>query len=159
MEIKKLAEEGQIFTHQKEKNILTGLHLQELLREGYESVGIDQKLSALVEMIKKSDRNTFAVHDGKGKFAGIIELNDIKQHLFQQGSYETVTVSSIMKKPAAVLYIDQDMHMVMEKFDITQSWYLPVINRDNVFLGFVSKTKLFNKYRESLASHGDLYDQ
>ena len=64
-----------------------------------------------------------------------------------------------MKKPAAVLYIDQDMHMVMEKFDITQSWYLPVINRDNVFLGFVSKTKLFNKYRESLASHGDLYDQ
>jgi CIC family chloride channel protein len=50
------------------------------------------------------------------------------------------------------------MHKVMEKFDITQSWYLPVINSDKKFIGFISKTKLFNKYREILSGQGDLYD-
>jgi CIC family chloride channel protein len=63
-----------------------------------------------------------------------------------------------MKKPAAILLQDQDMHVVMEKFDITQSWYLPVLDKEKKFIGFISKTKLFNKYREILASQGDLYE-
>ncbi|HMR91269.1 MAG TPA: chloride channel protein [Chitinophagaceae bacterium] len=159
METKKLAQEGQIFTHQKEKNILTGLQLQELVQDRYESIAIDKTLGDLVELIKQSDRNIFAVHDAKGKFAGIIELNDIKQQLFQTSRFDSVTVSSLMKKPAAILYADQDMHTVMEKFDITQSWYLPVLDKEKIFLGFVSKTRLFNKYREALSSHGDLYEQ
>ena len=50
------------------------------------------------------------------------------------------------------------MHEVMEKFDITQSWYLPVLDADKKFLGFISKTKVFNKYREVLSSQGDLYE-
>jgi CIC family chloride channel protein len=51
------------------------------------------------------------------------------------------------------------MNEVMEKFDITQSWYLPVLDGDKKFLGFISKTKLFNKYREILASQVDLYEE
>ena len=38
-------------------------------------------------------------------------------------------------------------HAVLEKFDITQSWYLPVLGKENKFIRFISKTKLFNKYR------------
>ena len=64
-----------------------------------------------------------------------------------------------MKKPSAILQIDNDMHTVMEKFDLTQSWYLPVLTKEKKFIGFISKTKLFNKYREILASQGDLYEQ
>lgn len=64
-----------------------------------------------------------------------------------------------MKKPAAILMEDQNMHEVMEKFDLTQSWYLPVLNKDKKFTGFISKTKLFNKYREFLSSHADFYDE
>ncbi|MBC7936377.1 MAG: chloride channel protein, partial [Rhizobacter sp.] len=93
------------------------------------------------------------------KFIGIIELNDIKQKLFQPDQFDKVSVKTMMKKPRAILYSDQDMHSVMEKFDVTQSWYLPVLNKDKSFIGFVSKTKLFNKYREILASQGDLYEE
>ena len=46
-----------------------------------------------------------------------------------------------------------------KKFDVTQSWYLPVLNKERKFAGFISKTKLFNKYREILAAQGDLYDE
>jgi chloride channel protein, CIC family len=159
MDLKKLALEGQVFTHKKEKNILTSISLADMLQDNYESISIDKKLRDLVEIIKRSEKNIFAVSDNKEKFAGIIELNDIKQKLFQPEHFEKVAVRSIMKKPAAVLLYDDNMHTVMEKFDITQSWYLPVLDKDKKFIGFISKTKLFNKYREILAGQGDLYEQ
>jgi CIC family chloride channel protein len=159
METKKLAMEGQIFTHKKEKNILTSISLGEMLGDSYDSIGMNKKLGDLVDVIKKSDKNIFAVHDDKETFSGIIELNDIKQRLFQPDQFDKLTVRSLMKKPAAVLTENEDMHLVMEKFDITQSWYLPVLNTEKKFVGFISKTKLFNKYREILSAQSDLYEE
>jgi len=158
METKKLALEGQIFTQKKEKNILTSIKLNDMLHDTYDSISIDKKLTQLVEIVKRSEKNIFAVTDRHEKFAGIIELNDIKQKLFQPELFDKVTVKSMMKKPPAILLHDQDMHSVMEKFDITQSWYLPVLDKDKKFIGFISKSKLFTKYREILASQGDLYE-
>lgn len=159
METRKLAMEGQIFTHKKEKNILTSISLGDMLQDNYNCIGIDKTLRDLVDIIKKSEKNIFAVVDGKEKFAGIIELNDIKQKLFQPEQFDKVTVKALLKKPPAILYTDHDMHTVMEKFDVTQSWYLPVLNKERKFVGFISKTKLFNKYREILAGQSDLYEQ
>ncbi|MBL0146033.1 MAG: chloride channel protein [Chitinophagaceae bacterium] len=158
METKKLATEGQIFTHKKEKNILTSISLDDMLQDSYDSISIDKKLKDLVDIIKRSEKNIFAVVDGKERFAGIIELNDIKQKLFQPEQFDKVSIKTLMKKPAAILQQDHDMHTVMEKFDVTQSWYLPVLNKERKFIGFISKTKLFNKYREILSSQGDLYE-
>lgn len=159
METKKLAIEGEIFTHQKEKNILTAIRLEDMLQDKYDTISMDKKLRDLVELIKRSEKNIFAVTDSKGRFAGIIELNDIKQLLFDHSRFDTVLVHSLMKKPPATLFADQDMHSVMTSFDISQSWYLPVLDRQRHFIGFLSKTKVFNKYREILSSQVDLYDE
>ena len=159
METKKLALEGQIFTHKKERNILTSIALEDMVQENYETIGPDKKLKDLIELIKRSEKNIFAVIDNKEKFVGIVELNDIKQKLFQPECYNAVSIKSMMKQPPAVLFSDQDMYSVMEKFDITQSWYLPILDKNKKFAGFISKTKLFNKYREILASQGDLYEE
>lgn len=158
METKKLASLGQIFTHQKEKNILTSINLHDMLENKYGSISIDKKLIDLVEIIKKSEKNIYAVYDGRNRFAGIIELNDIKQKLFEPDQYKTISINTLMKKPSAVLNENQDMHEVMEQFDITQSWYLPVLDRNRRFIGFISKTKVFNRYRETLAQQGDFYE-
>lgn len=158
MELKKLAKEGQVFTHKKEKNILTSFTLDEIMQDQYETISLDKKLKDLVELLKKSEKNIFAVSGSKGRFVGIVELNDIKQKLFQPEDYNKTSIRSLMKKPAAVLEKDQDMHSVMELFDLTQSWYLPVLDEDKKFVGFISKTKLFNKYREILSSQSDLYE-
>jgi len=158
METKKLALERQIFTQQKEKNILTSISFAEMLQDTYATINIDKKLGDLVEIIKLSNKNIFAVADNKGKFAGIIELHDIKQQLFDSSNFNKTEIRSIMKRPAAVLQEDQDMHAAMEKFDMTHSWYMPVLNKEKEFVGFISQTKVFNKYREILASQGDLYE-
>ncbi len=158
METKKLAMEKQIFTQQKEKNILTSISFTEMLQDNYATVGIDKKLGDLVEIIKLSNKDIFAVTDEMGKFSGIIELHDIKQQLFEPAGFDKIEIRSLMKRPPAILQEHQDMHAAMEKFDATRSWYLPVLNREKQFVGFISQTKVFNKYREILASQGDLYE-
>ena len=158
MDTKKLALEGQIFTHKKEKNILTSISLEEMITDDYKTISIDKKLKDLVEIIKNSERNIFAVIDDKERFVGIIELNDVKQKIFQPDRFGSVSIRSLMKRPSAILQQGQDMHTVMEKFDITQSWYLPVLNKERKFIGFISKTKLFSKYREILSQQVDLYE-
>ena len=159
METKKLALEGEIFTHKKEKNILTSISLESMLHDKYETLYTDQRLGDLVELIKRSEKNIFAVLDRKNRFTGIIELNDIKQKLFQPELFHQITVRELMKKPAGTISITEAMPAVMEKFDISQSWYLPVLDREKKFLGFISKTKLFARYREALASQSDLYEE
>jgi len=158
MEIRKLAKDGEVFTHKKEKNILTSIRLSEMLQEKYASVHIDQSFRDLVDVIKKNDRNIFAVVNSHNKLIGVIELNDIRQLLFQPDQFDNMTIRKLVKKPADMIYENQDMHIVMEKFDITQSWNLPVVDKDKNFIGFISKTKLFDKYREILDSQVDLYD-
>lgn len=158
MDIRKLAQEGQIFTQHKEKNMLQSISLESMLQDTYESIAIDRKLTDLIELIKTSEKNIFAVVDQRGRFAGIIELNDVKQKIFNPDEYPKTSIKSLMKKPAAIIRNDQEMQSVMNLFDLSQSWYLPVLDADRRFVGFISKTKLFNKYREVLAASSDLYE-
>ncbi len=157
METKQLAKEGQIFTHQKEKNILTSIDMKMMIQDVVDTIPVDQNLAYLVEIVKRTERNVFAVVDQKGNLLGIIEVNDVKQKLFQPELFDATAIRSLLKKPPDLIYEDENMLTVMEKFDISRSWYLPVVNREKKFKGFISKTKLFNKYREILNDQGDLY--
>jgi CIC family chloride channel protein len=47
------------------------------------------------------------------------------------------------------------MELVMEKFDETQAWNLPVVDGEGHYLGFVSKSKIFNVYRDVLVQFSD----
>lgn len=158
MELKKLAMGGEVFTHKKEQNILTSIQLDSILADNYKTVPMDKNLAYLVEEIKRSEKNIFAITDEKQKFVGVIELNDIKKFLFDQANYDTITIRSITKKPSDIIYKDEPMHKVMDKFDNSQTWYLPVLDQDKNFIGFVSKTRLFEKYREVLSAQSDLYE-
>src|SRR5574343_572466 len=138
--------------------MLQSISLESMLQDTDESIAIDRKLTDLIELIKTSEKNIFAVVDQRGRFAGIIELNDVKQKIFNPDEYPKTSIKSLMKKPAAVIRVDQEMQSVMHLFDLSQSWYLPVLDADRRFVGFISKTKLFNKYREILAASSDLYE-
>ncbi len=157
METKQLAMEGQIFTHKKEDNILSQLKVADFRLENYSTIQIDQHLTDLVQLINQSHRNLFAVTDKDNKFMGIIELNDLKGRLFDPEGLAQTKIQTYMKKAPELITPEEPMKKVMEKMDITQSWYLPVVNQDKEFIGFLSKASIFEKYREALANQADMY--
>ncbi len=157
METKQLAMQGEIFTHRKEDNILIRLKPVDLLQESYETIGQYQNLADLVAVIKNSNRNVFAVLDKEKRITGIVEINDIKKNLFDPDNFHRVSVRSLMKPVPALIHADESMKKVMDKMDLTGSWYLPVVDANDRFLGFISKTRIFEKYREALAGLADPY--
>lgn len=70
-----------------------------------------------------------------------------------------MSVSNLVKQPREVIYNKDSMPKVMQKFDSTNSWNLPVLDGENKFTGFISKSKLFNRYRQILAENTDLYEE
>jgi len=63
--------------------------------------------------------------------------------------YDTVTVRQLMHQPPAVISPDEAMFSVMQKFDSTNTWNLPVIDNER-YTGFVSKSGVLTRYRKML---------
>jgi CIC family chloride channel protein len=157
METKQLAMEGSIFTHRKEDNILSQLRVSDFRLEQYATIRNDQSLADFVSLINSVSKNLYAVTDKENRFVGIVELNDLKGRLFDPSGLAQAKIQTYVKKAPAVITPEEPMKKVMEKMDITQSWYLPVVNNEKEFLGFLSKALIFEKYREALANQADVY--
>ena len=55
----------------------------------------------------------------------------------------------MVSTPARVVH-DMAMEKIVHIFDDTQAWNLPVVDAEGAYIGFVSKSKSLNAYREVL---------
>ena len=103
-----------------------------------------------MDAVSKSSRNVFPVLDSRGHFQGYVSLGDIRKDMFKKDLYETRHVYNYMKSAPAYVLVDEKMDAVMNKFEKSGAWNLPVIDKDRTYLGFVSKSKIFSAYRDQL---------
>jgi CIC family chloride channel protein len=147
---KRIAKDGELLTHDSDQAVLTLLKTSELIEKDFISLSPDDSLRNLVDAISRSRRNLFPVIDNKGVLCGIVLLNDVRDIMFNKDFYEKVSVRELMKDYPAAVYGDDKMDVVMKKFEKTGAWNLPVISKDGVYMGFVSKSKIFSAYRDQL---------
>jgi len=67
--------------------------------------------------------------------------------------YSRFHVLTFMVSAPAKLRINTPMDQVMRTFDDTKAWNLPVVDDDGRYIGFMSKSKIFNSYREVLVEN------
>ena len=146
----RLAQKGELLTHNKDRNVLTLLKMDNVLETDLKTVSPDMTLGELVKVISESKRNIFPVIDKDGRLRGIVLLDEVRNIMFQPRLYNRFRVKQLMTSPAAILRVDQPMEKVMETFEDTGAWNLPVVDGDRRYLGFVSKSKIFNSYRHVL---------
>ena len=73
--------------------------------------------------------------------------------MFRPELYDRFIVNKFMTSPPAKIQIQMSMEKIMQTFDKTHAWNLPVIDEQGKYLGFVSKAKIFNAYREILVDN------
>ena len=145
----RLAKRGELITHDKDKAVLTLLRTNNLIEKDFITVNIEQSLGELVKIIAQSKRNVFPVVDNKNKFVGIVLLDDVRKQIFQPELYKTVFVSDFISPAPVLIEINEQMESVMEKFEKTGAWNLPVVEKGQ-YIGFLSKSKIFSAYRHLL---------
>ncbi|HCO67085.1 MAG TPA: chloride channel protein [Dysgonomonas sp.] len=149
----RLAKKGELITHHKDKAVLTLMELRSLIEHNFQTVQPEMTLGDVVKVITQSSRNVFPVVDKDGLLMGIVLIDNIRNIMFRPELYDRFKVTRIMVSPPAVININMQMGKIMELFDKTKAWNLPVIDDDGVYQGFVSKSSILNTYRRVLVEN------
>ncbi|MCD8313729.1 MAG: chloride channel protein [Bacteroidales bacterium] len=147
---KRIAMRGELLTHDSDQAVLTLLKVPDLIESDFTTIEIDATLGQLVKAVAQSTRNIFPVTDSKGRFQGYVSLVDIRKDMFKKELYNQRHVFNYMKSYSEYVYLSDSMEVVMQKFEKTEAWNLPVVDEMRRYKGFVSKSKIFSAYREQL---------
>lgn len=150
----RLAKKGELLTHEKDKAVLTLLKVGNVIETDFKTVRPEMSLREVVDVIATSNRNLFPVIDEEGTLKGVVLLDDIRNIMFRQDLYHKMHVTRFMSMPPAKIEVTDSMDKVMRTFDYTNAWNLPVVDQGK-YIGFVSKSKIFNSYRRVLRHYTD----
>lgn len=147
----RLAQKGELLTHHKDRAVLTLLKMDNVIETDLTILYPDMTLGQLVKIISNSRRNIFpVVARDNNRLLGILLLDEVRNIMFRPELYERFTVGQLMISPPAIINHNMPMEKVMELFEDTGAWNLPVVDDDKTYIGFVSKSKIFNSYRRVL---------
>lgn len=147
---KRIAQSGDLLTHDNDQAVLTLLHTYDLIRDKYPRLRIEQHLRDVVAAVKDSTAAVIAVVDSDGRFQGLIDIGNVRKYLLRTDLYDKLKVENLMETAPALLNKDEKMESVMRKFDSTGAWRLPVVDNDSRYLGFISRSRLLTAYRREL---------
>jgi CIC family chloride channel protein len=147
----RLAERGELITHNKDKSALAMMSIEDLIEKDFSIVDVDASLGDLVKIIKTSTRNVFPVIDREGNFQGVVFINDIRNIVFNHELYKTVFVRDLMFMPQPNVSPSESMEEVAHKFEQCSHYNLPVIENGK-YVGFVSRANVFSHYRGLIKS-------
>ncbi len=146
---KTLIERGFI-TKDKDAALLSELSISNLVETDFSMVYPQQTLRELVDIISKSSRNIFPVINQKNQLVGIIALDDIREVMFKESLYDTTSVKDLMSIPKVTAMSTDRMEQVMQHFETHEIWYMPIVESNNEYVGFISKTAVLHQYRERI---------
>jgi CIC family chloride channel protein len=145
----KLTQADHKISFDKDAHVLSSLSLNGFIEHDFVSVKLHSTLRGLVEAVAHSKRNIFPVTDDQGTLAGIIGLEDVREIMFNTTLYDSISVDQLMQKPLVTANVNDDMSLIMEKFDKSGVWNIPVV-KEGKYIGFISKSRVFSNYRDKL---------
>ena len=149
---KRIAQSGDLLTHDNDQAAMALMDIRELIRDKYPVVTPKTTLREIRPIFEETSSAVFAVVDKKGIFRGMIEMDSIRRVIFNTDEYDSITARDLLIAPPAVVLDTEKMDAVMQKFDRTDAWRLPVVTADGRYLGFVSRSRILTSYRSVLKS-------
>lgn len=148
---KKLRQKGELLSHNKDRSVLVFLNLNSLIETDFTPIKLDTRLGDLVEHIAAAHRNIFPVLDADEKLLGVVQLDDLRADMFQSDKYDH-TIEQYMIPPPDTITVNESIDSVLEKFELSRAWMLPVLDKTGVYKGFISKSRILAAYRQQLIS-------
>ncbi len=149
MDAKDLANSGDVFTSNKDKNILQTIDFLRLVETDCKTIHLDKSLENLIEHLSTSNQQLIPVLDENDKLLGIIDFETIRPIVFNPYRIKFTLVAEVVTQPKEIIHHDDGMEIIMEKFESSNQTILPV-TKNGKFFGLVSKVSLLEAYRETL---------
>ena len=144
----RLARKGELLTHHKDRSVLTLMSLDSIIDKERPRLSLQMHLGQIVQAISTSKSLHFAVVDIKGGLCGVINVNNIRKIIFRSELYRFYKAEQLMQQPEITVSTADSMQVIMDKFAHTDAGTLPVLDSEGIFVGFVSRTRLYATYRQ-----------
>ncbi|WP_396153596.1 chloride channel protein [Flavobacterium sp.] len=148
-DIKNLAAKGDVFTDDRDRNILSGITPSNLIQTNIQTLKLSNSLEELVQKISNYNQSVFPVVNDKNELIGIVNFEEIRPYLFNNYKVKFTALQDVMHPPKEEINYDETMDTIMEKFDHTKEEFLPVL-KNNQVIGMLSKTSILEAYRTRL---------
>ena len=146
---KHLRQKGELLTHDKDQSVLVFLKLDELMETDFTEIKVNNTLGDIVELISSSHRNIFPVVDDKEHLLGIVQLDDLREDMFKFDKHKNPITNYMIQPPDKILEREM-IQYVLPRFEANHTWMLPVVDKENRYCGFISKSRILDAYREQL---------
>jgi CIC family chloride channel protein len=156
---KGLAEQGTLVTQEnKEHNVLRRIKLKYLIEKDFVILRPDDTPNRRSSDIIHTTRNIFPVVTKEGELTGIIYSDQLLELLVSnKAEDQNRLINDIAQPPDKIIDINTSMYDVMQIMDSLDTRILPVTGPRNMYLGFVTKNGIFNKYRHILVRQENTY--
>ncbi|MBN8565775.1 MAG: chloride channel protein [Flavobacteriales bacterium] len=148
-DIKNLAAKGDVFTEDRDRNILSGITPSNLIRMDIQTMKLSNSLEELVQKISNYNQSVFPIVNDTNELIGIVNFEEIRPYLFNSYKVKFTPLQDIMRPPKEQINYDETMDTIMEKFDRSQEEFLPVL-KNNQVIGLLSKASILEAYRVRL---------
>ena len=146
---KQLRMRGELLTHDKDQSAFVFMRLDELMETDFVRIKEHFTLGDVVQIISKARRNIFPVIDNFGRLLGVVQLDDLREDMFNRDKWGRSITFYMIQPPYKILQHEM-IQSVLPRFEESHTWMLPVVDKENRYLGFFSKSRVLNAYREAL---------
>ena len=146
---KQLRMRGELLTHDKDQSAFVFMRLDELMETDFIRIKENMTLGDIVNIISSARRNIFPVIDNFGHLLGVVQLDDLREDMFKKEKWGHSITYYMIQPPYKILEHEM-VQSVLPRFEENHTWMLPVVDKNNKYLGFISKSRILNAYREAL---------
>ncbi|WAC39626.1 chloride channel protein [Pedobacter sp. SL55] len=148
---KPLVDAGHLSHHEdKDTTVLNMMSLKSIIEKDQLILRDTDILSDKISDILASKRNVIPVVNAENIFQGVVYIETILKHVSQKYT-EHIAISDITDMPAEIASLTNDVKEVLKKMEQENLWVMPVVDYSGTYIGLVSKTHIFNKYRDILS--------
>jgi CIC family chloride channel protein len=149
MDVKNLADKGEVFTSDKDKNIIQSIDFLHLVKTDATTVSNKETLSNVLTLFTKTNQPIIPVLDENNKLQGVVGLDSMKGFAINSYRLKFTNLDEIVQPTQAIVKFDEYVENIMQKFDDLNTTYL-IVTKYNVFYGIVYKLDLLEEYRKRL---------
>lgn len=148
MDVTPLAAKGQVFTSDKDRNILSRIDLLALVDKNYQTLSADASMQDVVTIFTESTQKAIAILE-RHQLRGVVYFDRVRQHIFNTYRVRFQPLSEAVSPPDHFIAVEEGVEKALHVFDRAGLDCLPVTSNEH-YVGFISKAAILESYRKCL---------
>lgn len=148
----KLRRRGINAHHGEDLNILRGIPVRDVMRHDEASLHEAESFDALVKLALSTPRNVLFTLDDRGRFTGVILLQDLKHILSDPAELKHAYHILDFRQDVSPVTVTESLDTVVDRFAKTGFDRLPVVDADGKLIGSIVMSDTMRRYSQEVTN-------